>query len=111
MEILYNSTRDDKVSVTASQAILKGLADDGGLFVRGGVLVENTLRGGLVDRLDGLAHSGVGGGLVAGLGGGVELLDVGLQLRLDHLVLHILLLGDENALLCGLNVSQSFPSS
>ena len=33
MEILYNSTRDDKVSVTASQAILKGLADDGGLFV------------------------------------------------------------------------------
>lgn len=33
MDILYNSTRDNSVKVTASQAILKGLADDGGLFV------------------------------------------------------------------------------
>ncbi|MBP5249446.1 MAG: threonine synthase, partial [Lachnospiraceae bacterium] len=29
----YLSTRDDKVKVTASQAVLKGLSDDGGLFV------------------------------------------------------------------------------
>lgn len=33
MEILYKSTRSDSAPVTASQAILKGLADDGGLFV------------------------------------------------------------------------------
>ena len=33
MEILYKSTRSDSQLVTASQAILKGLADDGGLFV------------------------------------------------------------------------------
>lgn len=30
---MYNSTRNKKEAVTASQAILKGLADDGGLFV------------------------------------------------------------------------------
>jgi threonine synthase len=33
MNILYKSTRDGKETITASQAILKGLADDGGLFV------------------------------------------------------------------------------
>ena len=33
MEILYSSTRNSAVKLTASQAILKGLADDGGLFV------------------------------------------------------------------------------
>lgn len=33
MEVLYKSTRGDGSTVTASQAILKGLADDGGLFV------------------------------------------------------------------------------
>ncbi len=33
MNLLYKSTRDDSVTVTASQAILKGLAPDGGLFV------------------------------------------------------------------------------
>ena len=33
MSMFYRSTRDDSVKVTASQAILKGLADDGGLFV------------------------------------------------------------------------------
>lgn len=33
MEILYKSTRSDSTPVTASQAILKGLAEDGGLFV------------------------------------------------------------------------------
>ena len=33
MELFYRSTRDDNVKVTASQAILKGLAEDGGLFV------------------------------------------------------------------------------
>jgi len=33
MDILYRSTRNDKVTVKASEAILKGLAQDGGLFV------------------------------------------------------------------------------
>ena len=32
-EILYKSTRSDSAPISASQAILKGLADDGGLFV------------------------------------------------------------------------------
>lgn len=33
MEILYKSTRDHNIAVKASEAILKGLSDDGGLFV------------------------------------------------------------------------------
>lgn len=33
MEIMYNSTRNASNRVTASQAVLKGLAEDGGLYV------------------------------------------------------------------------------
>lgn len=33
MDILYNSTRSKSAPVTASEAILKGLSEDGGLFV------------------------------------------------------------------------------
>lgn len=33
MEVLYKSTRSNSAPVSASQAILKGLSDDGGLFV------------------------------------------------------------------------------
>ncbi len=33
MEVLYNSTRSQGKSIQASEAILKGLSDDGGLFV------------------------------------------------------------------------------
>lgn len=33
MEVLYSSTRNDAKKVQASQAILKGLSEDGGLFV------------------------------------------------------------------------------
>lgn len=33
MDLMYSSTRNPQVKLTASQAILKGLADDGGLFV------------------------------------------------------------------------------
>lgn len=33
MEVLYKSTRNDEKKVQASQAILKGLSEDGGLFV------------------------------------------------------------------------------
>ena len=32
MTLVYQSTRDEKNTVTASQAILQGLATDGGLF-------------------------------------------------------------------------------
>ena len=33
MEVFYQSTRNKEEKVTASQAILKGLSDEGGLFV------------------------------------------------------------------------------
>ena len=33
MELIYNSTRNKEEKVTASQAILRGLAPDGGLYV------------------------------------------------------------------------------
>lgn len=33
MDLMYSSTRNADLKVTASQAVLKGLADDGGLFV------------------------------------------------------------------------------
>ncbi|MCR5153783.1 MAG: threonine synthase [Lachnospiraceae bacterium] len=33
MDILYKSTRNSDITVTASQAIIKGLSEDGGLFV------------------------------------------------------------------------------
>lgn len=33
MDFMYSSTRDSKAKATASMAILKGLADDGGLFI------------------------------------------------------------------------------
>ena len=33
MELVYASTRDAQERVTASQVILRGLANDGGLFV------------------------------------------------------------------------------
>lgn len=33
MELFYRSTRNEKVMLTASEAILKGLSDEGGLFV------------------------------------------------------------------------------
>ena len=33
MNLLYKSTRNAERTVTASEAILKGLAEDGGLFV------------------------------------------------------------------------------
>ena len=37
MSIMYKSTRSNGDKVTASQAILKGLAEDGGLFVPDGI--------------------------------------------------------------------------
>lgn len=42
MSIMYKSTRGNGDKVTASQAILKGLADDGGLFVPDGIPALET---------------------------------------------------------------------
>lgn len=45
MEIKYKSTRSDSAPITASQAILKGLADDGGLFLPTAVpTLEKSLK-------------------------------------------------------------------
>ena len=45
MEILYSSTRENGEKVTASQAILKGLAADGGLFVPSAIpTLEKSLK-------------------------------------------------------------------
>lgn len=42
MDLLYKSTRNANETVTASQAILKGLADDGGLFVPSAIPTLNV---------------------------------------------------------------------
>ena len=45
MEVLYSSTRDDSKKIQASQAILKGLSEDGGLFVPDHIpTLEKSLR-------------------------------------------------------------------
>lgn len=45
MELLYKSTRSNGKLVTASQAILKGISDDGGLFVPESIpALDKTLR-------------------------------------------------------------------
>ncbi len=45
MDILYRSTRNDSVTATASEAILKGLAEDGGLFVPDRIpLLDKSLK-------------------------------------------------------------------
>ena len=40
MNLMYSSTRNKNEKVTASQAILKGLANDGGLFVPDSIPAE-----------------------------------------------------------------------
>ena len=52
MELMYTSTRNANEKVTASQAILKGLAEDGGLFVPEQLpTLDNT-----VDELAGMTY-------------------------------------------------------
>ena len=78
------------------------------------VLVQKTLQGSLVSRLDSNLVSSLSGSLVAGDQSGVELLQVGLQLRLVSLVLLISDLGRDNVLLGRLNVGHlwhSFPGN
>lgn len=46
MDVLYKSTRSDAAPITASQAILKGLSDDGGLYVPTAIpQLDVSLRG------------------------------------------------------------------
>ncbi len=55
MEILYRSTRSEKTKVKASEAILKGLADDGGLFVPDSIpTLDKTL-----EELSGMSYQEV----------------------------------------------------
>ena len=45
MEVLYSSTRNGRIQVKASEAILKGLSDDGGLFVPDHIpVLEKSLK-------------------------------------------------------------------
>ncbi len=50
MEVLYSSTRNSEKKVTASQAILKGLSEDGGLFVPDHIPTLSCSMGDLVDK-------------------------------------------------------------
>lgn len=52
MELMYTSTRSAKESVTASQAILKGLAQDGGLYVPSEIPLLDTP----LDELAGMSY-------------------------------------------------------
>ncbi len=49
-EVFYSSTRDSGSRVTASQAILKGLADDGGLYVPDHIPALKTSMAALADK-------------------------------------------------------------
>jgi threonine synthase len=55
MGVNYRSTRDASVNVTASQAILKGLAPDGGLFVPDGIPALDVS----LEKLSGMDYKGV----------------------------------------------------
>ncbi len=45
MEVFYNSTRNNSIQVKASEAILKGLSEDGGLFVPNQIpLLDKSLK-------------------------------------------------------------------
>ena len=52
MELFYKSTRGDEQKITASQAILKGLAKDGGLFVPEQIPTLDIS----LDKLNGLSY-------------------------------------------------------
>jgi len=80
------------------------LQGEGALSVRGCILVHDTASGSLVNLLHNKLVSLGSSGLVAGVNCGIELLDYGAKLSLDHLVLESLGLDDFDALLSGLDV-------
>lgn len=65
----------------------------------GGILCDNTLSDSLVNLLDSNLICFGGCSLITGLDGGVKLLDEGLELGLQHFILHGLGFGDQNSLL------------
>ena len=77
---------------------------DATLALGGLVLVDDALRGGLVELAAGSLCCQLGGVLVASLHGSADLLDVGLEFRANRTVADACLLGGENALLLRLNV-------
>ena len=81
-----------------------------GLLVGGVVLVKNALCDGGIDGRNRLGIELFGEGLVAGFDGGKEFLDLRLHGRLDGLVLCGFLLGNQNALLGGLDVGHGIYS-
>ena len=52
MSVMYKSTRTKGIKVTASEAILKGLADDGGLFVPDSIPALDVA----LDKLSGMTY-------------------------------------------------------
>ena len=80
------------------------LQGDAALVPSGVVLVEDPLADRLVNGGDSNLGSGLSGLLIAGGGGTLELLEVGLEQRLGSLVLLILSLGDENSFLGRLDI-------
>ncbi len=77
------------------------------LFPGSGILMQDALCSSLIDLLDGNAHSG---GLILriALDSGVGLLDLGLQLRIDGLVLHGFGGNHLHALFCRLDIWHEF---
>ena len=70
------------------------------LFMSGGILVDDTAGGSLVDLLYGSLVGFRSGGLVTGLYSSVELFNCCLELRVCNLILKSLLLYDKYTLLC-----------
>ena len=76
------------------------------LFVRGNVLMDDTVRGSLIDLLNSKQICALCSFLVTGLDGSMELLYNGTQLVVRHLVAKCFSLNDFNALFRGFDICQ-----
>ena len=74
------------------------------LLVSSVVLVKNVLRNSLVNLLNSCCVSNLCFVLVTSFNSGIELLDCGLELCLEHLILECLHRNNLNTLLCRLNI-------
>lgn len=77
------------------------------LFSASVILVNNSLSNSLIYLFNGVEISSVSKLLVAGSYSSLVLLDSSLHSSFEHLVLKCLCLGNEDSLLCGLNVRQT----
>lgn len=77
------------------------------LFTGSGVLLENALSRSLINRLDSGTESGVNGLFIALDDSGIEFLDGGLHIRLDHFIAKSSGLGGLYSLLSRLDVRQN----